>query len=380
MILALLLSLLALDQGEELREAARRGEVEKAKALLDAGVPVDSKNRYGATALFFAADRGHVPMLELLLARGASIEVEDSFYGMTALARAFASRHEDAAVLLLRHTLDAGKLDRKSYDEILEEAKSSNLTKIVSLLESTPPPAPSAGVERPPEKLDLGSFVGRYRTQEKGEILIVERSGDGLVLRLGERTMALAESGEREFSLEGGAGTLGFGGRAGMVEYAVLTRGSESDYAPREEADVLSDAKLAGPSGDLRAEVKAPAPWPSFRGPNGSGIADGQRVPLEWDSGAKKNIRFETPIEGFSVSSPIVWGNRIFVLSAVSSASDRTFRTGLYGDVTPVDDLSEHRWLLYAIDTGDGRIVWERELERKKPGTKRHPKSSQANA
>ena len=38
-------------------------------------------------------------------------------------------------------------------------------------------------------------------------------------------------------------------------------------------------------------------------------------------------------------------------LSAVSGASDRTFRTGLYGDVTPVDDLSEHRWLLYALDT-----------------------------
>jgi outer membrane protein assembly factor BamB len=81
-----------------------------------------------------------------------------------------------------------------------------------------------------------------------------------------------------------------------------------------------------------------------------------------------------------SVSSPIVWGNRIFVLSAVSSASDRTFRTGLYGDVTPVDDVSEHRWLLYALDTRDGRILWERELERKTPGTKRHSKSSQANA
>ena len=64
----------------------------------------------------------------------------------------------------------------------------------------------------------------------------------------------------------------------------------------------------------------------------------------------------------------------------MSGASDRTFRTGLYGDVIPIDDLSEHRWLLYALDTRDGRIVWERELERKKPGTKRHPKSSQANA
>jgi outer membrane protein assembly factor BamB len=137
---------------------------------------------------------------------------------------------------------------------------------------------------------------------------------------------------------------------------------------------------VAAASGDVRPEAAAPAPWSSFRGPNGSGIADGQRIPLEWDSAFKKNVRFATPIEGFSVSSPIVWGNRIFVLSAVSGASDRTFRTGLYGDVTPIDDLSEHRWLLYALDTRDGRIVWERELERRTPGTKRHSKSSQANA
>jgi outer membrane protein assembly factor BamB len=130
----------------------------------------------------------------------------------------------------------------------------------------------------------------------------------------------------------------------------------------------------------LRPEAAAAAPWPSFRGPNGSGIADGQRIPLEWDSGAGKNIRFATPIEGFSVSSPIVWANRIFVLSASSGAADRTFRTGLYGDVTPINDLSEHRWLLYALDTRDGRVVWERRLERARPGTKRHPKSSQANA
>ncbi|MGH9335339.1 MAG: PQQ-binding-like beta-propeller repeat protein, partial [Vicinamibacteria bacterium] len=82
----------------------------------------------------------------------------------------------------------------------------------------------------------------------------------------------------------------------------------------------------------------------------------------------------------FSVSSPIISGSRIFVLTAVSGAEDRTFRTGLYGDVSPVEDLSEHRWLLYALDTRDGRIVWERELHRGKPGTKRHSKSSQANA
>ena len=45
-----------------------------------------------------------------------------------------------------------------------------------------------------------------------------------------------------------------------------------------------------------------------------------------------------------------------------------------------MEDLSEHRWVLYALNTKDGAIVWERELHKGAPGTKRHPKSSQANA
>jgi len=380
---ALLLSMLALDQGEDLREAARRGDLEKAKALLDAGVPVDAKNRYGATALFFAADRGHISMVELLLARGASVEVSDSFYGMTPLARAIDRTHEEAAMLLLKHAVAAGQLDRESYDRVLEEAKSSGMSNVVSFLEATPPPAPAPASDVGPDEMapiDLAAFVGRYRIENKGEVFTVEKAGEGLVIRLGEKTVPLESRGAREFELEGGAGALAFGGRGGMVEYALLTRGSETSYAPREEGDILGvDGNVASASRDLPPEAAAPAPWPSFRGPNASGIADGQRIPLEWDSPSQKNVRFATPVEGFSVSSPIVWGNRIFVLSAVSGASDPTFRTGLYGDVTPIEDPSEHRWLLYALDTRDGRIVWERELERRAPGTKRHPKSSQAN-
>ncbi len=224
--------------------------------------------------------------------------------------------------------------------------------------------------------------MGKYRNEEKGEVIAVERTGGGLVLRQGDRATALRATGPREFALDGDAGVLAFGGRGGMVEFVSLQRGSDATlFRPFEQGEILGvDGRIAETSGDLRTEAKAPAPWPSFRGPNGSGIADGQGIPLEWDSATKKNVRFATALEGFSVSSPIVWGNRVFVLSAVSGASDRTFRTGLYGDVTPVDDLSEHRWLLYALDTGDGRIVWERELERRTPGTKRHSKSSQANA
>ncbi len=378
-LIALVVSLLALDQEEDLREAARRGDLARAKSLLDAGVPVDAKNRYGATALFFAADKGHLPLIQLLIERGASTEVSDTFYGMTPLVRAIDRGHEESAVFLLKHVLASGQLTRKSFDEIREESKSRGRTEVVRFLESTTPPAPAS--EAPPERVDLTSLAGRYRNEETGEVFVVEKTGEDLVIRLGDKMTPLELTGEREFALDGGAGAVAFGGRGGMVEYASLTRGSETkSFRPMEDGEILGgDGRIAESSANVLPEAAARAPWPAFRGPNGSGIADGQRIPLEWDSASRKNVRFATPIEGFSVSSPIVWGNRIFVLSAVSGASDRTFRTGLYGDVTPIDDLSEHRWLLYALDTRDGRIVWERELERRKPGTKRHSKSSQAN-
>jgi hypothetical protein len=56
--------------------------------------------------------------------------------------------------------------------------------------------------------------------------------------------------------------------------------------------------------------------WPSFRGPSASGIADGQRLPATW---AAKQVRWKTPIPGLAHSSPIVWGGRVFVTTAVSS-------------------------------------------------------------
>lgn len=99
----------------------------------------------------------------------------------------------------------------------------------------------------------------------------------------------------------------------------------------------------------------------------------------EWDVASGKNIRWKTPIPGIATASPIAWGNRVYIATAVS-ASDNTFRTGFYGDTAPVNDLSEHSWKLYALDAQNGRIVWEREVHKGVPRTKRHPKGSHASS
>jgi outer membrane protein assembly factor BamB len=131
----------------------------------------------------------------------------------------------------------------------------------------------------------------------------------------------------------------------------------------------------------LKPAARAAAkPWPGFRGDNASGNGDGQGAVVEWDIDTKQNVRWKTPIPGISTASPAIWGDRIFVVSAVSSAGDNTFRTGLYGDVKPVDDVSEHSWKVYALDKATGKILWEQTAFTGVPKVKRHTKSSQSNS
>jgi outer membrane protein assembly factor BamB len=120
--------------------------------------------------------------------------------------------------------------------------------------------------------------------------------------------------------------------------------------------------------------------WPSFRGPDASGIAEGQNLPDTWDVTTGDHILWRTPIPGLAHSSPIVWGERVFVTSAVSSDPNATFRPGLYGDGDASSDQSPHRWMLYAVDTVTGRIIWERVAAEGVPIDKRHVKSTYASA
>ncbi len=120
--------------------------------------------------------------------------------------------------------------------------------------------------------------------------------------------------------------------------------------------------------------------WPSFRGPQASGVAERQNLPDEWNTKTGKNILWRTPIPGLAHSSPIVWGNRIFVTSASSTDPNATFRPGLYGDGDASKDRSRHRWIIYALDKRTGKILWERIAHEGIPADKRHIKATYANS
>ena len=118
--------------------------------------------------------------------------------------------------------------------------------------------------------------------------------------------------------------------------------------------------------------------WPQFRGPSGTGVTEGPAKPVKWDASTSVNVRWKTAIPGLSHSSPVVWGDKIFVTTAVSSAPKDETKFGLYGDVEPVKDDPKHAWKVFAIDKSTGKILWERTAYEGIPKVKRHPKSSHA--
>jgi outer membrane protein assembly factor BamB len=79
-------------------------------------------------------------------------------------------------------------------------------------------------------------------------------------------------------------------------------------------------------------------------------------------------------------SSPVVWGDQIFVTTAISSDPKATFKPGLYGDGDASTDRTVHRWMLYSIDKKTGKVVWERQAFQGAPVDKRHIKSTYANS
>ena len=116
--------------------------------------------------------------------------------------------------------------------------------------------------------------------------------------------------------------------------------------------------------------------WPRFRGPDGTGIADDPALPERWS--ATENVVWKTNLPGMGWSSPVVWGDRIFVTAVVSTRAPEPPKPGLYFGGERPTPSDEHRWMVYAIDFATGKTVWEREAHRAIPAQSRHLKNSYA--
>ena len=116
--------------------------------------------------------------------------------------------------------------------------------------------------------------------------------------------------------------------------------------------------------------------WPRLRGPDGDGLAAGATLPESWST--TENVVWKTDLPGWGWSSPVIWGERLFVTAAVSESERQKLIVGGYpgGNVLPTE---VHRWVMYCLDVETGDVLWERTVYEGPPPEQRHPKNSYAN-
>lgn len=109
--------------------------------------------------------------------------------------------------------------------------------------------------------------------------------------------------------------------------------------------------------------------WNTWRGPDMNGIAEGSKPPVEWSE--SKNIKWKAEIPGLGMSTPIVWGNKVFILTAVkdsemkkstqlpgtSTTSESTLQRRGFGANKPTE---VHHFLVMCYDRESGKEVWRR--------------------
>lgn len=134
---------------------------------------------------------------------------------------------------------------------------------------------------------------------------------------------------------------------------------------------LLSPAAGAG-------ELEGGVDWPSFRGANGAGVAEGYETCVEWDVESGENVRWRVALPGMAHSSPVISGERLFVTTAVRREGDQELTVGLYGAIMPVEDESAYSFELHCLDKRSGELRWKRTSWEGVPRFKRHPKGSHA--
>ncbi|HEY2249438.1 MAG TPA: PQQ-binding-like beta-propeller repeat protein, partial [Planctomycetaceae bacterium] len=117
--------------------------------------------------------------------------------------------------------------------------------------------------------------------------------------------------------------------------------------------------------------------WPQWRGPLGTGVAPEGNPPVEWNGPDGQNIRWKTELPGRGHSTPIVWGDRLFVTTAIPFGEALPPRyskaPGAHNNL-PV--THRQKFVVIAIDRQDGRIVWQRTLREALPHEGHHETGS----
>ena len=117
----------------------------------------------------------------------------------------------------------------------------------------------------------------------------------------------------------------------------------------------------------MPADPAGEAFWPQWRGPYATGVSKRADPPAEWSE--TKNVRWKIEVPGRGSGSPVVWGDRVFVLSAVPKDVDAAAAHEPRGMTTP---RLVHRYVVMAVGRKDGKVLWERTAREGAPSEGAH--------
>jgi outer membrane protein assembly factor BamB len=371
--------------------AVRAGDVAAARTAVENGADVKVRNEYGVSALWIAAGKDNAAMVEFLVGKGADVNARDDIWYQTPLTAAVGSskadtvrfliksgaKDVDAAVLaataggnveMVQAILDAAKVSQDALDAALDLATNTKAKEALVAAGARPlPPASET------DRKAWAGLVGKYESDGGGPMTIVVKDTG---LAINGRTVKPTTP--DTFVPLGGSGTSYRVERKDGQPSRITMKRFTAEYSYYRFKEPVVKPVPAGLAAGKR--VVAPLNWPSFRGPDGTGVADGQDPPVAWNGTTGEGVRWKTAIAGLGHSCPVVWGDRVFVTTAVSSGqSDPKVRVGNYGDVGSVDDTSKHTWLVLCLDRDTGKVLWTKTAYEGVPKIKRHLKGSQAN-
>ena len=127
----------------------------------------------------------------------------------------------------------------------------------------------------------------------------------------------------------------------------------------------------------LSINIHAQDNWPQLRGPNARGIATNPDLPDTWSE--SKNILWKKDLPGRGWSSPVTWGDKLFITTVINDGQSAKPKKGLYfggnQDKTPT---TTHEWKVICLDINNGKILWQQSVHKGTPKNPLHIKNSYA--
>ncbi len=320
------------DKTKSYWQAARSGDVAKVKALVEQGVDIDAVTEFNCGAIYFAANRNHADVIKLLAEAGANVNLRDTDYGFTPVQMAAWLGHTEATDALI----DAGASKTDVTGSAFAAASNGHADTVKLIVEKM--------------KLSVPQINALWTT--------AKNTGHPNVGKMLEELGAKPPETKKQD--------------------AEVTDEAESDEAT-DENDTDASTRFDFES-DKPIPVARAANWPAFRGAARAGVADGQHPPAAFNLETNRNIKWQTAVDGLGLSSPVIWNDRVYITTAVSSATKQSIEDNGLGWIAAVPENEPHQWNVICYSLATGEKIWEQTACEGIPKSKRHWKASQANS